>query len=396
MTSLLPGQISDGDGSWSAGAMLQPWRGEATIRRPSRDQLPQSWRQAPQGRWGSPSNKGNVNGGRVGSMAASGKAGAWLQHSKASAWILAWMLLLGTGGLSRATATTPSLAFLDDGIRAALVGRIVDAGETADRLRDLDERLREEGAPPTGLADNMLALAAAVAPDGDTRRQWQREALRWDADPELRDMLKRDLRADPIAQFRRLGREDAWIRAVEPVNSILRNTFAVFEGRPQAVLQIPIDLVFAIPNALRLSERDRKRALLAERIERDPSLRSRAPNWLSRKASEIRRKMKREAIGQDLRLARSLYDLGRLRETVALCSDILEAIGEVFEAQAGGARHALVVSRSDLARAATRRWRGPSTGASRDRRVSHGASQSSLSRPALRIVASSCSMSLRT
>ena len=215
--------------------------------------------------------------------------------------------------------------FLDELIRDALIGRAAAAYEAARDLAREDDRRRAAGAPATGLADNALALAAAVNPSRDQRRAWQREALDAGADPYLRDILRRELREDPVVEFRRLGWHDAWNRAVAPVNAIIRAVVTAFEGQPQALVQIPVDVVFAIPRAFRLTERQRKRVTLADRVAADEELRRAAPPALAKKAAVLRQRMERERVDAEVRLARYLYEQDRLREAGETCRAVLQS-----------------------------------------------------------------------
>ncbi|MCX7045725.1 MAG: hypothetical protein NTX50_09620 [Candidatus Sumerlaeota bacterium] len=220
-------------------------------------------------------------------------------------------------GLSAAQAN-----FLDEAMREALIGRADKVYQAAQRMRQADDRRIAQGQPRTGIADNLLALAAAITPNRQTRRQCQEEARSEGADPFLRDILRRELEGDPLVEFDRLGRQDRWNRAIRPFNSVIRAFVSLFEGNPQALFQIPVDMVFAIPSAGELTERQVKQFALAQRIENDPQLKRIAPPLIFRKAEVWRRQLDKAQIEQDLQLARELDKHNRWREAIDLCKDV--------------------------------------------------------------------------
>src|SRR5262249_38345833 len=105
----------------------------------------------------------------------------------------------------------------------ALLGSVDGVAEDVTRVRTLDAFRRELGLPASGLLDDALLLAAAVAPSRAARREALERALAADPDPAIRRLAEhhRDEDDDGAAAAQLLA-DDQHDRAASLVNDAVR------------------------------------------------------------------------------------------------------------------------------------------------------------------------------
>lgn len=250
-------------------------------------------------------------------------------------------------------------AHIGDAMRDALRGRPERAARLAIRLNGADEYRKKVGRPLLNLSDELLALAAGVAGDSSERRAYREELLESDADAYIAEKAIDALRGEPLIEFKRLGRQDRWNRVVRPVNAIIANGARFFEGQPQALIQLPIDIIYTSAMSFDLTERQVKQMTLSEQIERDKELWRKAPDSVFEKAERTRQRLQDRQVKYDLALAERLLKAERFREVIAECRRVLED-----EPDHRKARHLLDDAEAGAAR--RYRWAATAMGVSAD------------------------------